>query len=384
MKQSIRLGRIAGIPVGVNWSVVIIAALIGWTLAASVLPEMAPGSSTAAYWTAGAVAASLFFASLLTHELAHALVGRRDGVGVVSITLWLLGGVSQFQSEPTSADAELRIALAGPLTSLGLALGFGALATLGSALQLPELVSGSLFWLCAINLMLGLFNLLPAYPLDGGRVLRAAVWHRNGDRLAATRTAARVGHVLAWVLIVFGLLLALVGVVLSGLWFVLIGWFLDNAGRAEAAAVVEQSTLGSLPVARLMSPAPVTVARDTTVEELVHGYVLGRHHSAFPVVAEAGRPVGLVSLDHVRRVPPERRAGLTVGEIAEPLPSVPVVAPGDTGIDALDRMRRAGVSRALVIDDQGHLVGIVSHSDLVRALQITVPPPPPPPRSRDR
>ncbi|MGZ4727227.1 MAG: site-2 protease family protein [Acidimicrobiales bacterium] len=383
MKQSLRLGRIAGIPVGVNWSVIIIAALIGWTLAASVLPEMAPGSSTVAYWAVGATAALLFFASLLTHELAHALVGRRKGVPVVSITLWLLGGVSQFQSEPASSDAELRIALAGPLTSLGLALGFGALSAVGSALQLPELISGALFWLCAINLMLGLFNLVPAYPLDGGRVLRAAVWTHDGDRLAATRTAARVGHVLAWALIALGLLLALVNLV-SGLWLVLIGWFLDNAGRAEATAVAEQSTLGSLPVARLMSPAPVTVARDITVDDLVHGYVLGRHHSAFPVVGEAGHPVGLVSLDQVRQVPPERRSSLTVGEIAEPLPRVPVVGPGDTGADVLDRMRSAGASRALVIDDQGRLVGIVSHSDLVRALQVTVPPPPLPPSSRDR
>ncbi|MGZ4715226.1 MAG: site-2 protease family protein [Acidimicrobiales bacterium] len=383
MKQSLRLGRIAGIPVGVNWSVIIIAALIGWTLAASVLPEMAPGSSTVAYWAVGAAAALLFFASLLTHELAHALVGRRKGVPVVSITLWLLGGVSQFQSEPASSDAELRIALAGPLTSLGLALGFGALSAVGSALHLPELISGALFWLCAINLMLGLFNLVPAYPLDGGRVLRAAVWTHDGDRLAATRTAARVGHVLAWALIALGLLLALVNLV-SGLWLVLIGWFLDNAGRAEATAVAEQSTLGSLPVARLMSPAPVTVARDITVDDLVHGYVLGRHHSAFPVVGEAGHPVGLVSLDQVRQVPPERRSSLTVGEIAEPLPRVPVVGPGDTGADVLDRMRSAGASRALVIDDQGRLVGIVSHSDLVRALQVTVPPPPLPPSSRDR
>ncbi|MGZ4786070.1 MAG: CBS domain-containing protein, partial [Acidimicrobiales bacterium] len=201
--------------------------------------------------------------------------------------------------------------------------------------------------------------------------------------LAATRTAARVGHVLAWALIALGLLLALVNLV-SGLWLVLIGWFLDNAGRAEATAVAEQSTLGSLPVARLMSPAPVTVARDITVDDLVHGYVLGRHHSAFPVVGEAGHPVGLVSLDQVRQVPPERRSSLTVGEIAEPLPRVPVVGPGDTGADVLDRMRSAGASRALVIDDQGRLVGIVSHSDLVRALQVTVPPPPLPPSSRDR
>jgi Zn-dependent protease/CBS domain-containing protein len=380
VKPTIRLGRVAGIPVGANWSVLGIAALISWTLAVSVLPDFVPGESTAAYWTAGVIAGAAFFASLLAHELAHAIVGRRKGVKVDSITLWLLGGVSRFESEPSGADAELRIALAGPLTSFGLSLGFGALSTASEGLHLPDLITGSLAWLCLINLMLGVFNLLPAYPLDGGRVLRAVAWYRNGDRLAATRTAARVGRALAWVLVALGMLIALSGAVVSGLWLVLIGWFIDNAGRAEADAVVEQVALSAIPVERLMSKAPVTVSESVTVDQLVNGYMLGHHHSAFPVVSEAGRPVGLVGLEQVRRIPPERRAAFTVGEVAEALSRVPVVAPDDTGAEVLQRMTSAGSRRALVVDDQERLVGIVSHTDLVRALQLTVPPPPPPPR----
>jgi Zn-dependent protease len=378
VRPSIHLGRISGIPIGANWSVIGIAVLICWTLADSVLPELVPGSTTSAYWVAGAVAAVVFLASLLAHELAHALVGRRNGVEVDSITLWLLGGVSRFRSEPSSADSELRIALAGPATSLGLAVGFGALATASGGLRLPDLITGTLGWLCVVNVMLGLFNLVPAYPLDGGRVLRAAAWYRSGDRLAATRTAAKVGRLFAWALIAGGMLLALGGAVLSGLWLVLIGWFLDNAGRVEAAVVVELSALGSIPVDRLMSKAPVTVPETATVDDLVHDYVLGHPHSAFPVVDPTGRPVGLVGLDHVRLVRPDRRRVMTVGEITEPLNEVAVVAPGDSGADALRAMMSSGSGRALVIDGQGRLVGIVSHVDLAHALQTMAPPPPPP------
>ncbi len=390
MNQSIRLGRVAGIPIGINWSVLLIAALIGWSLAASALPEVAPGETNVAYAVAGTAAAILFFASLLAHELAHALVARRDGVSVHSITLWLLGGVSRFESDPPSADSELRISIAGPLTSLALALSFGLLERLSEAGHLRDLVSGSLAWLAVINLVLGVFNLLPAYPLDGGRVLRALAWRHSRDRVAATRVAARTGHVLAWCLIGLGMLVALTGLVVSGLWLVLIGWFIDNAGRAEAAAVVERSVLGAVPVDRLMSADPVTVPGSLSVERLVHDYVLGRHHSAFPVTDEGGATIGLVTLDQVRGVPTERRGAVTVTQVALPLDQVPVVAPTDSGVDALQRITATRSSRALVMDADRGLVGIVSNSDLTRALDVgsvgspatTAPPPPPVPPSR--
>lgn len=391
MNQSIRLGRVAGIPIGINWSVLLIAALIGWSLAASALPAIAPGETSVAYAVAGTAAALLFFASLLAHELAHALVARRDGVAVHSITLWLLGGVSRFAAEPPTAESELRISLAGPLTSLALALSFGLLELVSEVIHLRDLVSGSLAWLAFINVVLGVFNLLPAYPLDGGRVLRALAWRHSRDRVAATRVAARTGHVLAWCLIGLGMLVALTGPVVSGLWLVLIGWFIDNAGRAEAAAVVEGSVLGAVPVDRLMSANPVTAPSSLSVERLVHDYVLGRHHSAFPVTDSRGAAIGLVTLDEVRGVPTERRVDVTVAQVALPLDRVPVVAPTDSGLDALQRITAARGSRALVIDADGALVGIVTNSDLARALDVgsvrapatTAPPPPPippPPR----
>jgi Zn-dependent protease/predicted transcriptional regulator len=367
MNPTFRLGRIAGIPVGVNWSVVIIAGLIGWTLAASVLPELSPGSTTLSYWIAGMIVAVVFFVSLLIHEFSHAMVGRRYGVIADRITLWLLGGVSQFESEAPSASAEFWIALAGPLMSFALAFVFGAVGLVCQALHLPALVSDSLFWLSYINALLGMFNLLPAYPLDGGRVLRASIWWHH-DRIEATRKAARVGSILAWSMIVLGMLIALGGAVISGVWFVLLGWFIDNAGRAEANAVIQQDALGAITVAHLMSSHPVTVPEHLNVDDLIHQYVLAKHHSAFPVMGVSGL-VGLVGLDQLRTVAPERRQQTTVGEIAEPLVKVAAVAPNDSGADALAHMASLHATRALVVDATGQLVGIVTHTDLARALQ---------------
>jgi Zn-dependent protease/CBS domain-containing protein len=370
MNQSIRLGRVAGISVGVNWSVLLIAALIGWTLSGAVLPEIVPGEPGWAYAVAGVLGALAFFGSLLAHELAHAVVARRDGVEVEDITLWLLGGVSRLGSEPTSAESELRIAVAGPLTSLALALVFGAIEVFGEAVGLPDVALGTLAWLAVVNVMLGLFNLLPAYPLDGGRALRALAWRRRHDRLAATRIAVRTGHVVAWMLIGLGLLAALTGSVVSGLWLVLIGWFVDNAGRAEGDAVRQRAVLGSVVVGGLMSPDPVTVPDDLSVERLVQDYVLGHHHSAFPVIDGLGRVVGLVGLDQVRKVPADRRGDVTVGQVAMPLEAVPVVGPADSGVIGLQRLGSSGVGRALVIDSTGNLVGILSNADLARALDV--------------
>jgi CBS domain-containing protein len=279
----------------------------------------------------------------------------------------LLGGVSQFESEAPSADAELWIAIAGPLMSFALAAVFGVLAVVSQAVHLPELVTDSLSWLSYINVLLGAFNLLPAYPLDGGRVLRAVIW-RHHDRIDATRKAARVGSVLAWTLIVIGMLVALGGAVISGVWFVLLGWFIDSAGRAEANAVIQKDALGSLTVATLMSAPPVTVPELLSVDDLIHDYVLARHHSAFPVMRGA-ELVGLIGLDQLRGVDPQHRVSTTVGEIALPLGSVAVVAPSVSGSDALRRMSVVHATRALVVDGAGNLLGIVTHTDLMRAIQ---------------
>lgn len=370
MRQSIRLGRIAGIPVGVNWSVVVIAALITWTLAGVILPDAVPDQAPVAYWAAGLVAAALFFVSLVTHEFAHALVARRNGVEVTAITLWLLGGVSQVEVESLSAGAEFRTAIAGPLTSFGLGAAFGSLGAAAGALHLPDLVGGSLWWLGMVNVVLGTFNLLPAYPLDGGRVLRALIWGRSGDRIGATRAAARVGRVIAWGMIGLGMLLALGGDVISGLWIVLLGWFLEFAGRAEVFAVVEQRVLAALQADQLMSSPPVTVPAWLPVDRLLAEFVIGLHHSAFPVVDDDGRPIGLVGLDQVRVLPAARRSTTRVGEIALGPDAVAVVGAGASGAEVLGRLTRGAGRRALVVDEQGRLVGIITTADITRAIDV--------------
>jgi Zn-dependent protease len=230
---SIPLGRVAGIRIGVNWSWLVVFALLVWTLAESVFPEQNPGFSDAAYGAMAVAAAFLFFASLLLHELGHALQARREGMEIDGITLWLFGGVASFRGMFPRAGAEFRIAIAGPLVSLALGLVFAALAWL---VPLPEAVDGVAAWLGYTNLVLLVFNLIPALPLDGGRVLRSALWQARGDFGWATRVAAGIGRGLALLMIAGGLALLVFVGALGGAWLAFIGWFLLQAARAEARA----------------------------------------------------------------------------------------------------------------------------------------------------
>lgn len=233
MRTSVRLGRLAGIPVGLNWTLVVIAGLLTVTLANGVLPFLATGQPAAAYWLAGAAGAALFLGSIVAHELGHAVVAQRHGVPVHEITLWLLGGVAKLGREPATPRAELRIALAGPAVSV--AIGAAGLATAAAfaAAGAPALLVGLLGWLGLVNLVLAAFNLLPASPLDGGRVLRGLLWRRHGDRVRATLTASRAGRFLGTAMIVSGLANTFLGVGYGTLWTVLLGWFLVSAAAAE-------------------------------------------------------------------------------------------------------------------------------------------------------
>ena len=367
--EHLRLGRISGIPIGLNASVAVIVALITWVLAASLLPDLVPDRSAVAYWITAALAATVFFASLVTHELAHTVVARRDGIGVKGITLWMLGGVSLLESEPQTAAAELRMAVAGPATSMALGLAFGVLAVAAAALSLSDLAIASLSWLATINLFLGLFNLLPAFPLDGGRVLRAIFWSRTGDATRATEAAVRAGRWAAYGLIGLGVLMAVSISVVSGFWLMFLGWYIEGAGRREVSAATEQRILAGLRARELMSAPVVTVPADASVEQLLHDYVLGRHHSAFPVIDTTGLLVGLVSLDEVRPVTPDARPSTPVGAIARPVSQVPVVSPDAPTTEVLTQLASTGSRRALVVDGS-RLVGIIAEADIARAIEV--------------
>ncbi len=369
MKDSFRIGRLLGIEITANWSLLVTVALIAWSLAAAILPANSPDQPAWAYWAVALAVTPAFFASLLAHEFGHSLVARRLGVEVKTITLWLFGGVSKLERESSSGRDELRIAVVGPAVSIALGAAAGALAVGASALGAPDLVLDGLAWLAAMNVMLGLFNLLPAFPLDGGRVLRAALWMRNDDHVKATEQAAAVSRMLSTVLIAFGLLEFLSTGTLGGLWLAFIGWFVLQASRAEAEVVAEQELLAGIRVAAIMSSPVLTAPAGVPVEEFVERYVLGNRATAYPVVDEDGRPIGLVTLDQVRDVPPRDRGQVAIGSVAVPIDRVVCAEPAEPVVDLLPRLLASGGTRALVLDGD-ELVGILTATDLNRALLV--------------
>lgn len=376
MEQSIRLGRIAGIPVGMNWTVVVVLWLFAWNLADGVLPEVAPSYDAWAYWLVAVASAAVFLASLLLHELGHSIVAQRAGVAVRSITLWLFGGVAQFEQDTTSPAVEARVAAAGPAVSLGLGALYAVTAFAVLALGLADVVAAGFVWLAIVNGIVAVFNLVPAFPLDGGRVLRAILWQRTQDRVRATLTAAKVGTWFAYVLITFGVLAFVSGLTLSGLWFVFLGWFLLVAARSEAFLVAEAAALRGLTVRDIMSPEPATAPAEATAQQFVDEYVLRHRHSSFPVVRADGTVVGLVTLDAIRTVPPARRAHVTLETIAFPLAQVPTVGPDDPADTLVPLLLGGPVTRALVFEggnQGGRLVGIVSARDILRLLEGSLP-----------
>jgi Zn-dependent protease/CBS domain-containing protein len=370
--QNIRLGRIFGIPVGVNWSVLALFWLLSWELAVLILPGQHPHETVAVYWLAGIVTTTLFFASLLAHEVSHAVVAKRNGVGVRGITLWLFGGVSELESEALTPGADFRIAVVGPATSFVLAAVFGAIdLPFHQARGGGAVLAGALGWLAWINLILGVFNLIPAAPLDGGRVLRAALWGRSGDRLRAATTAARAGQAFGYVLVVVGILeFFTVGII--GLWFVFLGWFLLTAARNEENAAVLRDSLASVHVRDIMTSDPTTFASETTVAELLDHQLHRHRFSSYPLVGPDGRLEGLTTMGRIRHVPADRRRTTRLIDIACPLSEVPVGAPGEPIPDLLGRMQASPEGRAIVLDKAGHLVGIVSPSDIARFVQVSM------------
>jgi Zn-dependent protease/CBS domain-containing protein len=377
MTETFRLGRIAGVRVGVNWSVVVIFALISLGLAAGRFPTIYPDLPSAAYSTAGLVAGLVFFASLLAHELAHAVVARRHGVEVEAITLWLFGGVAKLKGEPATPAGDLQVAAVGPLVSLVLAAAFAALTLVLDAAGAPGLVAGVTGWLALINVVLAVFNLVPAAPLDGGRILRAVWWWRTGDRTRAAVGAAQAGRVFGWVLIAGGVALALLGGGIGGLWMALIGWFITNAARSEQHYAEVSHTLAGLQVRDVMSPDPTVVPAGLDVGSFIDHYVFAHRYSTFPVVDTAGAPVGLVTLGRVKSVAADRRAVTTVGQVAVPLASVTVVAPDAVLVEVLSTLTAGAEGRALVVE-QGRVVGIVSPADVMRRIEVADLAGPPP------
>jgi Zn-dependent protease len=376
MNEDIRFGRIAGISVGASWSLIVIVGLITWTVAEGVLPGGDADYPVAVYWAVGAAVAVAFLASLLAHELAHALVARSRGMPVEGITLWMFGGVSRLGGDAPDARTELRMAAVGPLTSVGIGVGFGAVAVALAAADAPGIAVDALAWLGFINVALAVFNMLPAFPLDGGRVLRAGLWMRTGDVLQATRTASGAGVAFGYGLMALGVVSFLAGVAVSGLWLLFLGWIVLEAARSELASLEIRLRLGDLRVADVMTPDPVTVPAGVTVDALVHDYVARHRCSAFPVVGAGGVPTGLATLSGIREVPEAARGTMLVDDLARPMDRVVTARPDDRVVDLIRRFAPGRGGRALVLDDAGAVAGIVTASDVERALTVTEAQPP--------
>jgi Zn-dependent protease len=367
MRASIPLGRIAGIQVGVNVSVFLIVVILVGGLATGQLPAAFPNRSVIAYVIAAIIAAVLFLASLLAHELAHSLVARRNGIEVESIVLWLLGGVAQLRGEARTPAADFRIAIVGPLTSLGLAIGFGLAAGGVGLLGASGLPFGVLAYLAAANAMLAVFNLIPAAPLDGGRVLRAALWRWRGERQTAAVNAARAGRVLGFVLVALGVLQVVTGDGLGGVWLALIGWFVVSAATAEEQQARRDGQVARATISEVMSAAP-SIDGNLTVRDFLSQVALIHQFSSYPLVDAEGRLTGLVTLNRVRAVPPTHRATTSLGDIACPPTEVPTARPDEPLVDVLRGWHGGDDCAVVVVESEDRVVGVVSPSDVARTL----------------
>lgn len=371
MRQNIRLGRVAGIRVGLNIGALVVVVLLALGLAFGRLPAIDPGRSLVAYSTAGLAAAVLFLAAILVHELAHAVLARANGVQVEAITLWLLGGVAELRGEPRSPASTAAVAAVGPFTSAALGVGYWVVGAVLSAVGADRLVVAVAMYLAVTNLVLAVFNLIPAAPLDGGRVLQAAVWQWTGDRSRAGVIASRAGRIFGLVLIGVGLvqLLFLAGG-LGGFWWLLLGWFIVQAAAAEEERARLGRQLYGVRVGDVMTPNPVTVHPDTVVARFVDEVVLGPRFSTYPLVDADGRLVGMVTLNRIRALRPEQRGALRLKDIACPPDQVPVARPDEPLVDLVGRMGGCADGRAVVVDPAGRVIGVVSPRDISTAMTV--------------
>jgi Zn-dependent protease/CBS domain-containing protein len=387
MNRGLYIGKIFGINIHIDWSWILIFLLVTWSLAAGLFPAWHPDWSLALRWGVAVAASLLFFASILLHELSHSLVAKARGLPVRRITLFLFGGVSNIEREPPTPKTEFLMAVVGPITSILLGLIFLALAAFSVASSTmtpgdPQEVARQLgpvttllAWLGPINILLGLFNLIPGFPLDGGRILRAALWAVTKDLRKATAWAAGVGRLTGWLFIAAGVAMALgaelpffgTGLI-SGLWLIFIGWFLNSAAVNSYQQTVVRDLLEDVPVFRLMRLNVPTVSPTLPISHLVYDYVMGAEERAFPVMEE-DRLVGMVCLEDIRKVPREDWDRVTVGEIMTDASHLDVVTASEDAGNALEKLTRRDVAQAPVIEN-GRLVGLLRRRDILKWLEL--------------
>jgi Zn-dependent protease/CBS domain-containing protein len=363
MTGGIRICRFFGFDVQLDLSWFVVFLLVLWTFAQSEFPRRTPGLTVGVYFTMALIGASLFFASVLLHELAHSAVARTRGIEVEGITLFIFGGMARIRSEATNPKDEFLITVVGPLSSALIGAVLLVFARIGDSLGLHRALIDVAEYLAFLNFLLAVFNLIPGFPLDGGRLLHSLVWHLTKDVRRATRLASLTGQGFGYVMIGFGILGLFRGLLVSGIWLIFIGWFLSQAANASYRQMTMRRILEGVQVKEAMTRNPETVAPDVTLRDLVDNYFLVRRYSVFPVLDDAGRPLGLITLRHVKEIERDRWPTTQVGSVMTQICEAVTVRPEDSLALVLTKLEKAGVGRALVVRD-GHLEGLISNADV--------------------
>ena len=366
--MSATVGRILGIPIRIHWTLWLVFLLIAWSLADGYLPAVYPTFSAATDWAIGIVSAILLLISVLLHELSHSYIAKKNGLPIARITLFFFGGVSEMSEEPKDARLEVRMAAAGPLTSFAIAGVLGALWYVSSILSAPLPVIAVLGYNAVINAALGGFNLVPAFPLDGGRVLRGSLWGRSKNLLKATREATRVSEVLSLLMIAAGLLLVvLTGNIFNGLWTIFLGWFIRSGAETSLKQTEMTEALHGINVSDIMTRDLLTVSPDISVQKLVTDYFLIHPHGGYPVVRN-DRLEGVVTMSSVRSIPAEKREVETVSQAMVPYARIVTINPNASAAEALQKIAEKNIGRLLVTDGD-RIIGMITRGDLMKTIR---------------
>jgi len=370
-EKRLKLFKLMGFEVGVDLSWVFIAILIAWSLSTGFFPFHYENLSTQTYWLMGIIGALGLFASIIIHEFSHSVTARRYGMEMKGITLFIFGGVAEMDDEPPSPGAEFMMAIMGPIASILLGIGFYLLYQLGNQFGWRDPVNGVIEYLSDINFILAIFNLLPAFPLDGGRVLRSILWRVKQNLKWATRVSSRIGSGFGIFLIIFAVIQVLNNNFIGGMWWFLIGMFLRNAAKSSYQQLLTQKALGGHTVERFMKTDPVTVSPDLSLKDLVEDYVYRHHFKMFPVIQDSDRLAGCVTTREVKQRPKEVWETTRVGELVSLCSSENTVTPETDAVEALALMNKTGSSR-LMVTRGDRLIGVITLKDMLDYLTLKI------------
>lgn len=356
-----------GIPVRIHYTLWLVFILIAWSLAYGYMPHQYPGLSVITYWAIGIASAIILFASVLIHELSHSYIAKKNGLPIARITLFFFGGVSEITEEPQDAGLEVRMAAAGPLMSFLIAGVLGGCWYLMELVKAPIPIIATLGYGALINAALGLFNLVPAFPLDGGRVFRGSLWKHSGNLIAATGTATRVSEIISLIMMIGGFVAIIWGDFVDGIWIVVLGWFIKSGAETSMRQTLVGEALAGVAVNTIMTRNVLNVPPEITVQDSITHYFLIHPHGGYPVLRD-GKVLGLLTLQCVRSIPAEQRATRTVEQAMVPGYQTIAIDPSMTALDAMQLMAKRRIGRLLVAQD-GRLMGILTRGDLMRAIQ---------------